>query len=223
MLFWVYDYWSLALRCNLICSVRCVGSSDPVPCPGGQFCQFDGLATPTDNCSAGYYCAARASTPTPTDGTTGNVCPAGYYCVAGASYPEPCSPGTYSGSQGNTAQTDCVLCSYGEYCQDYNLTMTTGNCSAGYYCPQGERTPNPYPCPIGHYCTEHTYDPFLCPSGTYQDYAGQWDCKICPEGYYCDNSVGVVNITDAIKCPAGFYCLSGKDLSPGIGICQFII
>ena len=65
-------------------------------------------------------------TATPTDGTTGDICPAGYYCIAGSSYPTPCSPGTYSGSVGNTNETNCLPCSYGEYCGSYNLTETTG-------------------------------------------------------------------------------------------------
>ena len=81
---------------------------------------------PTDNCSAGYYCSAKAISATPTDGTTGDRCPAGYYCIAGSSYPTPCSPGTYSSSVGNTMETDCLNCSYGEYCGSYNLTETTG-------------------------------------------------------------------------------------------------
>ena len=57
---------------------RVTGSSDPTPCPAGSFCQFFTLATPTGLCSAGYYCAGRASSATPTDGTTGDLCPAGY-------------------------------------------------------------------------------------------------------------------------------------------------
>ena len=60
-----------------------VGSYEPQPCSGGMFCQFAGLAEPTDNCSAGSYCSARATTPKPTDGTTGNICPPGFYCPAG--------------------------------------------------------------------------------------------------------------------------------------------
>lgn len=106
-----------------------LGSSDPQPCPGGQYCQFEGLDTPTDNCSAGYYCMARAVTPTPTDGSTGDRCPAGHYCISESSYPTPCSPGTYSGSVGNTQASDCVQCSFGEYCGEYNLTTTNGRFS----------------------------------------------------------------------------------------------
>ena len=103
------------------------GSMEPLPCPGGQYCQFAGLDTPTDNCSAGFYCVARSSSATPTDVITGDRCPAGYYCPSGSAWPTPCSPGTFSSSQGNTDVSDCVICDGGEYCAEYNLTQTTGN------------------------------------------------------------------------------------------------
>ncbi|ESO91999.1 hypothetical protein LOTGIDRAFT_73867, partial [Lottia gigantea] len=89
-----------------------------------------------------------------------------------------------------------------------------GNCSAGYYCPQGESTPNQNLCTVGHYCPEHTNSPILCPSGWYQDETGQSDCKICPGGYYCDNSNGVVVINETITCPSGYYCPPGIDQYP---------
>lgn len=102
------------------------GSADQTPCPGGSFCQYSGLDTPTDLCAAGFYCAQRATTGTPVDGNTGDVCPAGFYCTEGSSWPTPCEPGTYSPSQGNTNVTLCLPCVYGEYCGDYNLTATSG-------------------------------------------------------------------------------------------------
>ena len=111
---------------HLLFILPIAGSADPQPCPAGQYCQFDGLATPTGNCTAGYYCASRAMTATPTDVATGNICPAGYYCVEGSGWPTSCSPGTYSPSMGNTIETDCLPCDYGEYCGDYNLTATSG-------------------------------------------------------------------------------------------------
>ena len=102
------------------------GSSDPQPCTPGQFCQFDGQASPSGPCTAGYYCVGRASSPTPADGTTGDVCPGGYYCEEGASVPTSCQPGTYSPSTGNKNLTDCLSCTPGEWCGDYNLTATSG-------------------------------------------------------------------------------------------------
>ncbi|RUS80256.1 hypothetical protein EGW08_011985, partial [Elysia chlorotica] len=185
------------------------GSSDPIPCPGGQYCLTTELAAPTGNCSAGYYCSLRAVTQTPTDGATGDRCPAGHYCEEGVASPVPCSPGTYSPSVGNTQPSDCLPCTFGEYCGDYNLTATSGNCSQGYYCPQGDITPTSFQCTVGHYCPEHTSTPILCPSGFFQDEIGQWDCKLCPEGYFCDSSTGVVVVNDTIKCQEGYFCPEG--------------
>ena len=102
------------------------GSSDPQPCTPGQFCQFDGLSAPSGPCTAGYYCSGRASSPTPSGDDTGNICPAGYYCEEGAPVPVSCAPGTYSPSTGNKNVTDCLSCTPGEWCGDYNLTTTSG-------------------------------------------------------------------------------------------------
>ncbi|XP_070552128.1 fibrillin-2-like [Ptychodera flava] len=187
------------------------GSGAPIPCTGGQYCQTEGLAEPTDDCAAGFYCTLMSDTPTPSDGVMGDECPAGFYCQRGSPYPTPCEPGTYSASKKNTNVTDCIQCSLGEYCGDYNMTETSGNCSQGFYCPRGQNVDDPYECPVGHYCPEHAFEPILCPSGTYQDQAGQWTCKTCLAGYYCDNSQGVVVINDTITCPAGHYCLPGTE------------
>ena len=70
-----------------------------------------------------------------------------------------------------------------------------------------------FQCTVGHYCPEHTSTPILCPSGFFQDETGQWDCKFCPEGYFCDSSTGVVVVNDTIKCLEGYYCPEGKDKS----------
>lgn len=51
------------------------GSTEPLPCPAGSFCDATTLRDPTGPCSAGYYCSGGASTMAPTDGITGNLCP----------------------------------------------------------------------------------------------------------------------------------------------------
>ena len=43
---------------------------------------------------------------------------------------------------------------------------------------------------------------------------------MCPRGYYCDNSNGVVVINDTIQCPPGSYCPNGKTIT---GMLQFIV
>lgn len=71
-------------------------------------------------------------------------------------------------------------------------------------------TDNPRLCSVGHYCPEHSAAPVICPSGWFQENQGQSSCDLCPAGYYCDNSYGVVLINDTIKCPEGHYCPPGE-------------
>ena len=53
-----------------------------------------------------------------------------------------------------------------------------------------------------------------CESGSYQDEYGQWECKECPAGFYCDATI--VNVTSCMHgvqlptpCPRGYYCPNG--------------
>ena len=70
--------------CLFYCVVECY------PCDNGMYCMTPGLNQSEGPCAAGYYCLGEASTPTPTDGTTGNVCPQGRYCVEGLGYDGLC-------------------------------------------------------------------------------------------------------------------------------------
>ena len=73
-----------------------------------------GLADPTGNCSAGYYCNTTSSVPDQ------HVCPQGAYCPIGTGIPELCPPGTWSDAFGNSELTDCTNCTGGKYCQGKN-------------------------------------------------------------------------------------------------------
>ena len=50
----------------------------------GKYCATSGLAVPTGDCSAGYFCSGGSSDPTPSIQAYGGYCPAGHYCVAGS-------------------------------------------------------------------------------------------------------------------------------------------
>jgi hypothetical protein len=39
--------------------------------------------------------------------------------------------------------------------------------------------------------------------------SGSASCVLCPPGYYCDSSCGVVVINNTITCPVGHYCQQG--------------
>lgn len=81
----------------------------------GHYCETDGLGSESGQCYGGYFCTAGSSVPNPTDGVTGDICPAGHYCPNGTTTPQACSKGYYSNSTGNTASTDCELCTPGNH------------------------------------------------------------------------------------------------------------
>ncbi|KAG9392255.1 hypothetical protein J8273_5240 [Carpediemonas membranifera] len=192
-------------------------------CSAGKYCETTGLTEPAGDCSEGYYCAGGATTPTPTDGISGNVCPAGFYCPAGSSTPTACPRGTYNPSTGAEA---CLSCAAGSYCGSPGLTSVTGLCSAGYYCTGGATTPTPTDgdtgdiCPTCHYCPTASSAPTACPAGSYQDAVGQTNCMQCPAGHYCP--IGSASPTSCAPgayqdqggkgecklCSTGYYCLA---------------
>ncbi|KAL7831753.1 hypothetical protein AOLI_G00293010 [Acnodon oligacanthus] len=158
-------------------------------CPGGFYCATAGLTVPTGLCSEGFYCIEKATTPMPTDRTSGNFCPEGHYCPSGATHPVPCDPGTFMTA---TQASQCWPC------------------SAGWYCVNGGRLQ----CPQGFYCPEGTgYDWRPCPLGTYSPESGLSmvsQCRECDGGHYCSHQ----NATSVSgECSAGYYCSRGN-ISP---------
>ena len=47
------------------------GSSAPLDCDPGYYCDVNEMNSPRAMCAAGYYCISRATTDRPTDGATG--------------------------------------------------------------------------------------------------------------------------------------------------------
>ncbi|XP_014845642.1 PREDICTED: uncharacterized protein LOC106919650 isoform X3 [Poecilia mexicana] len=190
-----------------------LGSSEPVPCPPGTFCNKSGLALPVGPCSPGYYCVQGATESRPTDGITGNICPPGTFCAEGSGQPELCPPGRFSSVSGLTNEASCQPCTAGFYCGEAGLRTPTGPCSQGYWCPPGQSVATALPCPSGHFCLEGSLAPEPCPSGTYQDRDKQGSCIICDAGYYCDLRLGPVNASSPRPCPTGHYCPAGTALA----------
>ncbi|XP_026534414.1 neurogenic locus notch homolog protein 4-like [Notechis scutatus] len=177
-------------------------------CTPGHYCGFPGQAQVTGPCSAGYYCLAGASIPTPMKDLLGNICPRGHYCPKGSGTPQPCPLGFYSNSTGNTKLEDCLLCRAGYFCDGTGLVSPAGLCDLGFYCSGGAVSPRPDlvtskggRCPPGHYCVMGSDRPQPCPAGKYNPFWGMDQCLDCPEGAYCD--IGSANYT---HCPAGHYC-----------------
>ena len=107
------------------------------PCPGGQYCESNGLETPNGDCTEGYYCEFGMDRSEPTggdatseiDGTcvltggqtgVGDVCPLGFYCPTGTTTPLPCEAGSYSNE---TVLANCRTCPAGYYCLEGNIKL----------------------------------------------------------------------------------------------------
>ncbi|XP_028563977.2 uncharacterized protein LOC114585457 [Podarcis muralis] len=183
-------------------------------CPPGKFCSSPGLAAPTGDCSAGFWCKEGARTPNPTDGVSGLPCPRGHYCLSGTLVPSACPRGTWSGEEGNQNLQSCQACPGGHYCNGTGLVAPSGRCAVGFYCVTGSITPTPTdgisgaPCPMGHFCPLGSESPTPCPPGSYmaETHAQGW-CHTCPEGKYC--------LPGHLPhlCPKGFFCPEGTGLN----------
>ena len=182
-----------------------------LPCPGGMYCENDGLAQPSGSCAPGWFCTSGSSSPMPLsplnttgidvtcffpDGNfTGGRCHPGTFCPEGSQYPRKCTPG--------------------EFCEDYGLDQTSGPCSSGYYCPGGvtEAEPSDFICPPGFYCPEMLSFPSPCPVGTFSNQSGlreESECESCTPGHFCDG----LNLTAPTgRCDAGYFCPGGQSSS----------
>lgn len=107
--------------------------SDCVACLAGQFCDQTGLSWPAGDCQAGYYCTYGADSPTPTLGQQADICPEGSYCPSGSSVPQSCPPGTFNPTAGRQDVSECVNCTAGLYCPDYNMTAAGPPCQEGKF------------------------------------------------------------------------------------------
>lgn len=159
-----------------------------LPCSGGFYCNGTGLTEPSGPCDAKYYCISNATTPTPTDGVTGDVCTAAHYCPQGTADPLPCELGTF------------MLNTHADMCDE---------CPPGYYCITGS---TPEHCPAGYYCPAGTGIVWeSCPSGTFSSSTGlanETQCTPCSGGHYCSELNGT---TVTGSCDPGYYCTSGSD------------
>ena len=62
-----------------------------------------------------------------------DVCPQGTYCPEGSVTTSACPPGTYNPAIQIGQLEDCVNCTAGRYCANYNLTNHGSKCDAGKF------------------------------------------------------------------------------------------
>jgi hypothetical protein len=184
-----------------------------INCPAGSYCPpsttvVKGVTLGSASsvpCDAGTFSAATMAT----NKTTCQDCPAGTTCPKkGQAVPIQCPAGTFSAATKFTK--DCTPGPAGKYSSTTGATSDSGFqiCPIGSYCPIGSGYP--MPCSAGGYCdVTGLSSAKLCPSGRYQDSAGNSDprCKgDCAAGYYC--AEGSISATQS-SCPTGFYCPAG--------------
>jgi hypothetical protein len=152
-------------------------ASDCLDCPDGNYCIGTTDPTTSGLCSAGYFCNETSTIPTQ------HVAQQGYYATEGSGDESPCGTGTYNPFY---AQSSCLACKKGYYCQTTAMVTMT-ECTVGNYCPDGASGVTP------------------CSAGTYNDRVkaeSQADCKSCPPGKYCNSG----SSTPTGNCNAGYYC-----------------
>ena len=89
------------------------------------------MVEPTQLCAAGYFCKQYANISAPDQGADANICPEGHYCPEGTADPQPCPKGTYNNGTGLEADTDCIQCPAGDYCDQVAMLAPTGLCEQG--------------------------------------------------------------------------------------------
>ena len=82
-------------------------------------------------------------------------------------------------------------------------------CLQGYYCPSGSKHNSTVICPRGSSCPTGSGQPKNCLPGEYQDKEGQYQCRVCLPGYYCDPASILTGVIYPTQCTAGNYCPSG--------------
>lgn len=174
----------------------------------------------------------------------GLECEAGSYCPGTTDHlisPTPCPAGTFGAPSGSDEDTDCLLCTQGDYCDTPGQIQTSGNCAAGFICEEENNArPGPYvtthdailktsgKCNVGYYCTIGAAAQEICPVKLYAEQLQHSECLTCPpgsycsggadsgvckEGYYCEESSGLMDYENDIKvfiCPINHFCIQGS-------------
>ena len=181
-------------------------------------------------CSAGYYAEAKS--------TTCTKCPSGKYSSSSASAScLTCGPGTRANA--TIAATSCQACIAGYHMSGSGATICT-KCGAGTRANATSGATACLECGAGTYSGSGATACTKCSPGSFQDKAGQDECKECPAGRYSNTSgVSVCTkcgkgkyqknegATSCINCPTGQYtettgsttCKGCSNVSTGCNEC----
>ena len=181
-----------------------LGSSAPVPCPGGTYANqaiitAQGFLSSLDQCID---------------------CDTGVFCPVGSNAPTPCAAGTFN-DQSN--QQTCLKCSAGSY-QNNEGETACKECTGGNYCPLGaaaqlpcvegsyssetglSHATNCTECPAGSACATGSTAHTLCLPGLYSGSDNQATCSLCQAGKYTPDSGN----TACLDCTPGYLCVEGS-------------
>ena len=90
-----------------------------------------------------FFTGSDTATPEVVNGTgIAGPCTPGSYCPEQSATPTECPLGTYSNSSKLSASTQCLNCTYGNYCGALGLTEPSGPCDPGFYCLIGAESAN---------------------------------------------------------------------------------
>ena len=180
-------------------------------CPGGEYCDVNGLTAPAGLIKKGYYSSGTARSRTPVGEQYGGVCPLGSFCPEGSTGGTPCRNGTYGSTTGLTAGSECTLCPAGKYNAEAGSTDSSSclMCPEGFVCESGCSEPavgvRGYYYPAGtSFVTQYP-----CPNGTFSNrtqIVAESECFPCRPGMYCGEP-GITSPT--ATCDAGYYCGGG--------------
>ena len=208
------------------------GSSSPaacVDCPAGSFSRPKDSGGPTgaynigcSDCPVGQYqpkkgqgfcsfCPKGTHQPLlkQTDASTCLACPAGQYQdTTGSQNCSFCLAGTYGPNPKATAASDCLACPKDTYQDQQKQTACikcdTGTSTNGATGQTSKSACKVTTCSSGSYLDSSTHVCTLCPTGTYQSWAGESACLPCPGGTYGPNT-GQISLDACKPCAPGSY------------------
>eukprot|EP00926_Amoebophrya_sp_RCC4398_P009253 GSA120T00022059001.1 len=107
---------------------------------------------------------------------------------------------------------------------DYRITYV--KLDAGKYYRPELQNGTAIPCPRGHYCEGALQtnfsewlvpptEPLPCASGTFQNFTGRGDCKICEEGTTCPET----GMGEPIQCAVGYICWTRGGWDAAMPLC----
>ena len=177
-------------------------AADCLACVDGEFCIGTTDPNTSGTCSAGYYCHSSSTAPTQFYADQGK------YAAAGDALDTVCAVGTYNPF---FAQSACLPCKVGYYCQTTGLKVMTP-CPIGQYCPAGASTTTD--CLAGTYNSitkaQAAADCIDCPPGMYCLAGASTPTADCTQGHYCRLGAEIAaptgSVTNYGQCPAGHYC-----------------